>query len=277
MPQTERLKQYDAVPVPCDRIYYDTSFNCRGEFTLQSVEDLASSITEIGRLLAPVWVQPAADVPGLTGYDYRLIAGHRRYRAATVYLKWKTIPTVIMAGLTEHQARLANLTENLERKDLNPLEEALAIKAIYPADVTITQVAKELKKDSRWVHARLRLLKLPEQVQQLVAARRVTLLDLEIICRKTDQADQIKAAEALAASKRGRGHKAVFMGEKLERSFRRRRNKAEINGKIALMLNLGIEGLAPRIAAWCAGFVTDDEINADIFAEFKKQTPSATC
>lgn len=264
MPLTERLENYDVVAVPCDRTYFDESFNCRGEFTLQSVEDLAASITEIGRLLAPVWVQPAADVPGLEGYDFRLVAGHRRYRAVTVYLKWTTIPAMILSGLTERQARLLNFTENLERKDLNPLEEALTIRNLYPGDVSVRTVARELKKDTKWVNYRLRLLKLPEEVQQLVAARRVTLLDLEIVCRRSTPAEQIKVAEELAASKRGRGRNAVFQGTPHLRSFRRRRNKSEINAKIAKMFGLGVHGLAPRVAAWCAGFVTDEELDAEI-------------
>jgi ParB/RepB/Spo0J family partition protein len=265
----ERLAQYDVLPLPCGRIYYDSSFNCRGEFTLQSVEDLSKSIIEIGRLLSPVWVQPAADVAEMPeGYDWRLVAGHRRYKAATVYLKWPTIPATIFTGLTERQARLLNFTENLERKDLNPLEEALTIRSLFPAGTSAAAAARELKRDHSWVCKRLRILTVPEQVQQMIAARRVTLLDLEIICRKDTPEAQIKAAEALAASKRGRAKKADFGdGEKLLRSFRRRRNKSEINAVVAQMFELGIQvnqPLAPLVAAWCAGTVSDEELQAQM-------------
>lgn len=265
----KRLEQYDAVSIPSDRIYYDGSFNCRGEFTFQSVQELSESITQTGRLLSPVWVQPAVDVPGIPdGFDFRLVAGHRRYRAATVYLRWSEIPAVIWPGLSELDARLMNFTENLERKDLNPLEEAIAISHIpWPNGMTLVNVSRALKKNTRWVHARLRILKLPEPVQQLIAARRVTMLDLEIICRKETPEEQIKAAEALAASKRGRGRNAVFEGTSLTRSFRRRRNKTEINSTISKMLTLGISGLAPRVAAWCAGYISDDDLAGDIRAE----------
>lgn len=271
-----RLEEYDVIAVPCDRIYYDGSFNCRGEFTMQSVQALAESIKEIGRLLCPVWLRPAADVPGIPeGYDFGMIAGHRRYRSVTVFLKWPTIPATIFHGLTERQARLLNFTENLERKDLNPLEEALAIKHLYPDGVPSSQkIADELKRDQTWVLKRLSVLKVPPEVQQLIAARRVTLLDLQIICRKDTPAAQIKAAEALAASKRGRGRNAVFIGEKLTRSFRRRRNKSEINGLIARLLNLGVQNnLALRTAAWCTGSISDDEFEADIAEELKTNPP----
>lgn len=269
-----RLENYDVFDIPCDRISYDTSFNCRGAFTLQSVSDLADSIQQIGRLLAPIWVQPATDAEVPTGFDYRLIAGHRRFQAVKTLLKWPTIPATVLRGLTERQAKLLNFTENLERKDLNPLEEAMAIKNIpWPNGMTVRIVARELKRDTRWVHARLRILSLPEEVQQFVAARRVTLLDLEIVCKKQSPEQQIKAAEAIAASKRGRGRRAVFVGEKLTRSFRRRRNKSEIGRMIAKMLDAGISGLAPRVAAWCAGHVSDEELDADISASSGAATP----
>lgn len=265
---TRRLEQYDVIAIPCDRIYFDDSFNCRGEFTLQSVQELANSIESAGMLLSPVWVQPAADVPSIpAGYDYRLLAGHRRFRAVTTYLKWADIPATVFAGLSEREARLRNLTENLERKDLNPLEEALAIRALYPNGVTTREAARELKRDVRWVHTRLRLLSMPDDVQQLVAARRVTLLDLEAIARRETPEEQIAAALAIAASKRGQGRKACVADSTLLRSFRRRRNKAEIDGLILRLLDSGIGGLAPRVAAWCAGRVTDEELEEDIQAE----------
>jgi ParB family chromosome partitioning protein len=264
----KRIESYDCYAIPCERIFYDTSFNCRGLFTLDSVRELADSIEEIGRLMVPVWVQPACDVAGIPdGFDYRLMAGHRRYKAVTTFLKWPEIPAHIFRGLTERQARLMNFTENLERKDLNPLEEAMAIGNMpWPDGMTIRSVSRELKRNTRWVHQRLRVLELPEEIQQLVAARRVTMLDLEIIFRKTTTEDRIKAANALAASKKGRGRNAKFVGEKLTRSFRRRRNKSEINALITKLLNLGLSGLVTRVLAWAAGHVTDEEIEADIQA-----------
>ena len=130
--ELERLTQYDAFPVPLSRIYYDADFNCRGAFTLQSVSDLAESIRlrgggiELKGLDYPIVIQPIADMAGKrpAGFEYRLIAGHRRYRAMEVFLKWTRAPAMIRSGLSEHEARMLNFVENLERKDLNPLEEA---------------------------------------------------------------------------------------------------------------------------------------------------------
>ena len=110
-------------------IYYDAAFNCRGEFTLQSVKELADSIVQAGRLICPVAVQPWTEEPG---FDYRLIVGHRRFRAVTEFLKWTEIPAYVCEGLSDHEARMLNLVENLQRKSLNILEEAHAIQNLYP-------------------------------------------------------------------------------------------------------------------------------------------------
>ncbi len=145
----QRLEQYDAYPLPLDRIYYDADFNCRGQFTLQSVSDLAESIrlrgggVELKGLDYPIVVQPIADMVGEkpAGFDYRLIAGHRRYRAMEVFLKWVRVPAMIRSGLSDHEARMLNFVENLERKDLNPLEEARAMARLYPDGVSLRVAA----------------------------------------------------------------------------------------------------------------------------------------
>ena len=128
----DRLTQYDTFPVPSKSIYYDADFNCRGAFLLQSVEELAAEHSargggvELKGLDYPIVVQPIADMAGEkpAGFDYRLIAGHRRFKAMEVFLKWSQVPATIRSGLSDHDARMLNFVENLERKDLNPLEEA---------------------------------------------------------------------------------------------------------------------------------------------------------
>ena len=128
----DRLQQYDAYALPLDRIYYDADFNCRGEFTLESVMDLAENIrlrgkgVELKGLDFPVVVQPITDMADKqpAACDYRLLAGHRRFQAIKTFLKWHCIPAMIHAGLSDREARMLNFCENLERKDLNILEEA---------------------------------------------------------------------------------------------------------------------------------------------------------
>ena len=144
------LQQYQAYPIPVAAIYYDAAFNCRGEFTLQSVKELADSIAQAGRLICPVAVQPWTEEPGC---EYRLIVGHRRFRAVTAFLKWTEMPAYICEGLSEHEARMLNLAENLQRKTLNILEEARAIQNLYPKGAKRAGRGPRVETADQWVHA----------------------------------------------------------------------------------------------------------------------------
>jgi ParB/RepB/Spo0J family partition protein len=264
----QRNEAYDVYDIPPGDIYYDGDFNCRGEFTVQSLKELAESIATHG-LQFPVVVQPMfeADVGKIVPHTWRLLAGHRRYRAVTMYLRWPTIPAMIRRGLSLHEARVFNLVENLERKDLNPLEEALAIGRLYPHGATPCHVATELKKSAGWVRDRFRLMKMPEPVRQLVAARRIALSDLIALARLETPEQQIKAAETLASAKRERFRNSAPVDASL-RTLCRRRTKGEINAMIGDMFQLGINGLPMRVAAWCAGLISSDELNDDFRREF---------
>jgi ParB/RepB/Spo0J family partition protein len=248
----DRLEQYDVYDIPIWNILYDESFNCRGSFTLQSVAELSDSIKELG-LQFPVVVQPWRG-------QYRLIAGHRRYKACTMFLKWESIPATVRTDLDEHGAQILNLVENLERKDLNMLEEAFALQAIYPDGVSLRVAAKELKKPTRWVHCRQRLLQLPEDIQQLAAAGRITAIDIEALWNLPED-ERSEAAKKIVTIKGRPGKK---LPTKLRRGFRPRKTKEQLSKMTGVLLNAGIAGLPARLLAWAAGYLTDRDIRRDI-------------
>lgn len=261
----KRLEKYDVFDLPITDILYDASFNCRGSFTIQSVQDLADSIRENG-LQFPVVVQPWED-------GWRLLAGHRRYRAVSTFLKWDKIPASVRYDLTEHQARILNLTENLERKDLNMMEEAKAIRNLYPVGISLRQASKELKRPTRWVHIRFRLLELPEEVQKKAAAGLLSAVNLEAICRLTSAEDQIKAARAVSKVKAKGKTKFLDVDPKYKRQFQARRSKAQIGNMIVKLWNMGIDDELPtRLLAWVTGYITDEEVQADLREYAKKHT-----
>lgn len=256
----KRLVEYDAYGIPATSIFYDESFNCRGPFAVQTVQDLADSIRDTG-LQFPVVVQPW----DREGFAYRLLAGHRRYVAVTRLLGWMEVPGNVRRNLTERQARVLNFTENLERKDLNPLEEAQALGHLFPQGVSLRVAAAELKRPTGWVHDRLRLLTLPEEVQQLAASRLLSMVHIKMLVTLTPD-KQIDAARKIVEAKREHGMRASL--KHLEPAYRRkygfRKSKAEINKMVGLMLGRGITGLGPRMGAWCAGYISDEEIQKDI-------------
>jgi ParB/RepB/Spo0J family partition protein len=255
-------EEYQVYSIPVEQIYFDSDFNCRDAFTPQSVKELADSITEAGRLICPVAIQPW----GKDGYAYRLLVGHRRFKAITIFLKWPEIPAYICHDLSDHDAQKLNLAENLQRKSLTILEESRALKKLYPNGVTLRKAAAELKQPTKWVHIRLRLLQMPESVQQQAAAGLLTAVNIERLAGLETPADQIVIAEQISeARERCKGHRQHLTG--VDPRFKRYqtvRNKTQINHMIERMFKAGIQGLPCRVASWCANHISDEELLEDI-------------
>jgi ParB family transcriptional regulator, chromosome partitioning protein len=132
----------------------------RREFLEAELLELQLSLQTSG-LLQPISVRPRADG------KFELIAGERRYRAAS-RLGWTSIPAVIRDVSDEQLLSLA-LVENLQREDLNPIEEAEGYRQlINEFGLAHQQVAQAVGKDRSTVTNALRLLTLPTEVQQLV-------------------------------------------------------------------------------------------------------------
>lgn len=254
----KRLEQYDVYELPVDDIFYDSDFNCRGGFLAQSVHELSQSIEENG-LQFPIVVQPI----NKPGYKYRLLAGHRRFKAITVFLKKAVIPAVVRKDLTDHQCRILNLMENVERKDLNMLEEAKAIRNLYPKGISLRKAAAELKRPTRWVHARLRLLELPPEIQMWAAAGFIPAHQIEAIYALETQEEQIAAGRDYYECKKQKSRK-YRRKPKYQREFRYRRTKEQLSKMSLHLMNVGCDGLTTRLLAWAAGKVTNKDIMEDI-------------
>lgn len=264
--ELKRVQECDAFWVPVHLIYVDPEFNCRNAFTLQSVKSLADNIAARG-LDFPVVLQRAEDTktPIPEGYSWRLIVGFRRFVAVTTFLKWEEIKASIRVGITDQEAEILNIAENLERKDLNPLEEAQALVRRFKSGTPLREIAKAMNRDTRWVHQRLRLMELPEEIREKVAAGLLTLLDVDVLVQLPSDEQGQAAQELLAA--RGNRKRKLIVNPKFRRKFRYRRGKEEINARIAQLMEAGLSGLATRFGAWCAGYISDDDLDRDIEAE----------
>lgn len=122
---------------------------------------LSSSIAQEG-VLEPILVRP---VPGGEGYE--ILAGERRWRAA-IAAGLKAVPVVLRTGLSEADAALVTVTENYQRQDLNPIDEANGFRTLTEQGLTHEQIAVRLGMEERGrvvVSNSLRLLKLDAQVQ----------------------------------------------------------------------------------------------------------------
>lgn len=132
----------------------------------ESLDELAQSIKETG-ILQPVVVVPEEGA-------YKIIVGERRWRAAKK-VGLQKIP-VLIRNLSKEQQHEVSLVENLQRDDLNPLEVALAYqKMIQEFGLTQQDIADRVGKDRTSVANTLRLLKLPQEVQDLIADGKLSM------------------------------------------------------------------------------------------------------
>ena len=131
----------------------------RRSFNEEALEELAASIRAVG-VIQPIIVSP-------TGERYRIIAGERRYRASRM-AEQEEIPAIVRDWDQQRQMEAA-LIENLQRDDLNPIEEARGVRHLMDeSGLTQEKIAERLGKSRPAVANLLRLLTLAESVQQLV-------------------------------------------------------------------------------------------------------------
>ena len=158
----------------------------RKAFDEQSLQELAQSIQEVG-LLQPILVTEHRN-------RYRIVAGERRFRAAR--LAGLTAVPCIVREFTANEQMEAALVENLQREDLNAIEEAQAVQALMQAaGYTQEQVAQRLGKSRPAVANLLRLLALPEAIQQMVVSGALSQGHARALAPVADPARQLRLAQ----------------------------------------------------------------------------------
>ena len=140
-------------------------FQPRKTFSEQELEQLSDSIDQHG-LLQPITVRKIDDGEG--DIEYEIIAGERRWRAHK-FLHKTRIKAIIKEDVSDERSMEAALIENLQREDLNPMEEAESIVALQRMQkLTQEQLAQRLGKSRAYISQVVRLVRLPDDVQQLI-------------------------------------------------------------------------------------------------------------
>ncbi|MFH0829194.1 MAG: ParB/RepB/Spo0J family partition protein [Candidatus Kerfeldbacteria bacterium] len=148
-----------------------------------ALEELIDSIREHG-ILQPLIVVRKGD-------RYQLIAGERRLRSAAI-IGLPTVPAIVRDATTQEQLELA-IVENVQRKDLNPMERAFAYrKLIDDFGLTQDQVAKRVGKSRVTVANTIRLLELPEDVQRAVAEEKLSEGHAKVIAGASPAKEQLR-------------------------------------------------------------------------------------
>ncbi len=163
----------------------------REQFDDETLAELAGSIKRHG-ILQPIIVRPAE------GGGYMLIAGERRWRAAQE-AGLETIPAIIKRSTDSESLQLA-LVENIQREDLNALEEARAFKRlIVEFEATQAELAEMVGKNRTTVANTMRLLNLAEEVQEMVLDGSLSSGHARTLLALPDSEDQLKLAHRVLA------------------------------------------------------------------------------
>ena len=159
----------------------------RKDFDDEKISELADSIREHG-VITPILVQKSEN-----GF-YKIIAGERRWRASKLAGK-KTIPAIIK-DYDKEEFYEVSLIENLQRQDLNPVEEALGYKKLMDDfDFTQEDVAKKLSKSRSSVANSLRLLNLEKEVMDFLSTGQISTGHAKVLLGLSDKKRQISLAK----------------------------------------------------------------------------------
>lgn len=161
-------------------------FQPRKTFDQAALSELADSLKETG-LIQPIVVRKHGD-------KYQIVAGERRFRAARS-AELTQVP-VIVKSLSDNAMMALSIIENLQREDLNPIEEAQGINA-YMKQLTLTQAqaAEKLGKSRAAIANTLRLLNLPAQVQQLIIEGQLSMGHARALLGLDAQSDMLLLAD----------------------------------------------------------------------------------
>lgn len=165
----------------------------RKTFEKESLEALAESIQNYG-VLQPIIVMENADLPGV----YQIIAGERRWRASKM-AGIDEIPAIVFDG-DELKAAQISLIENIQREDLNPIEEAMGYRALMENfGLTQDQVSKQVGKSRSAVANATRLLDLPEDIIEMLRSGDLTAGHARALLGLDDSEKALPLAEKIIA------------------------------------------------------------------------------
>ena len=167
LPKTGRLV------VSVERLIEDPR-NERRHFT--GLDELAASIRQFG-IVEPLTVMPHE------GDTYRIITGHRRFRAAKL-AGLSSVEVIIRDAEEERVTRLKSLVSNVQRQDLNPVDLAEALQGRLEDDASLTQrkLAKMIGKDEQWISSMLGILRMPKRLLTKLRTSQVSL-PYDAVCK----------------------------------------------------------------------------------------------
>ncbi|MEG0742484.1 MAG: ParB/RepB/Spo0J family partition protein [Clostridia bacterium] len=184
LPQSDELLETVVRDIDIEDIDPNTA-QPRRDFDREALEQLTQSIREAG-VLSPILVVE-------NGMRYRIVAGERRFRASRM-AGLTSVPCIVRNFTTEQQMEAA-LIENLQREDLNPIEEANAIRGLMQeCGYTQEQAAQKLGKSRPVIANMLRILNLPTEITDLVVTGELSAGHARVLAGVEPQSRQLELA-----------------------------------------------------------------------------------
>lgn len=239
-------------------IYVDDDFNCRGDIRLIDVADLVRSITEKGL------IQPVAVRIGKHGSKYDLVAGFRRTKAHQVMGK-ETIHAVLLGEMSDKDARVLNLNENLQRADLNVMQEARAVENLRKEGMSRDETAMAIGKSKGWVQIRFMLLDLPEDIQAEAAVNMFTQQEIRDLYTLRANKEQLFEAVRAIKDRKIKGEKSIRVAVPQKPATQKKaRNRSETFIMQQHIQNILGNNFGTRCLAWAAGEISSLELYEEI-------------
>ncbi|MGN0992457.1 MAG: ParB/RepB/Spo0J family partition protein [Bacilli bacterium] len=183
----EKAKEEEIKEIPINKLRVNP-YQPRKTFNQESLQELAESIKEHG-VIQPIIVKKSIK-------DYEIVAGERRFRASRLAGK-ETIPAIVKDFTDEQMMEIAVL-ENLQRENLNSIEEALAYETLMKnLNLTQEQLSKRVGKSRSYITNILGLLTLPEEVKNLVKQEKITTSHARALSKLEDQEKIIDLANKI--------------------------------------------------------------------------------
>lgn len=266
------VSKYKVVPVPMNKVFKDDAFNCRGSFSRAACMDLAKDIKDNG-LEFPIHVQPWVGKPG---FEYRIISGHRRFTAYQINGETE-VPAVVRTDLQDEvEARAANLRENIQRADLNILQEAEAVSWYITQGFSVAATGTKIGKSTGWVEVRRKLLHLPDSVRQAAEKGVVNQGHIHQLWEARGNPDRLAAILRTIKERKEAGEKAIVVKEDvtIQDFAKARRPKPHEIAEFLNVLSTNItmkldqpEYFPARVLAWAAGNISPAELYASLRRE----------
>ncbi|HIR36571.1 MAG TPA: ParB/RepB/Spo0J family partition protein [Candidatus Faecimorpha stercoravium] len=190
----------------------------RKNFDPEKLQELSDSIRQYG-VLQPLLVQKEKDY-------YKIIAGERRWRAAR--LAGLTEIPVIVKEFTPQDSMAVSLIENLQRQNLNPMEESMAYqKLLTEFSMTQEQIAEKLGKSRSAIANSLRLQNLPEAVQKSISEGMISMGHAKVLLGLDDKAEQTRLAVRIIGEKLSVRELEQILAEKKPTKAKKKSEKKE--------------------------------------------------